>query len=81
MHHSTRHASAACGIVAALAVTLASCATDGTSVIEPRQLTLAQARGNTDMPVSTYVADADVDVATSLQIRVMGSGSTGTPTR
>jgi hypothetical protein len=34
MYHSTRHASAACGIVAALAVTLAGCATDSTSVIE-----------------------------------------------
>jgi len=74
MHHSTRHASAACGIVAALAVTLAGCATDSTSVIEPRQLILAQARGNTDTPVSTYVADSDVDVATSLQIRSDGLG-------
>jgi len=74
MHHSTRHASAACGIVATLAVTLAGCATDSPSVIAPSQLGVAESRGNTDTPVSTYVADADTIVAPTMQIRSDGLG-------
>ena len=74
MHHSTRHASTACAIAAAVGLALIGCATDSPAVIEPRQLTVAESRGNTDTQVSTSVADTDPDVAPSLQIRSDGLG-------
>lgn len=75
MYRSALHASAARAIAAALGLTLGGCATDSPAVIEPRHVTVAEARGNTDTPVSTFVADADVDVATALQIRSDGLGA------
>lgn len=75
MYRSALHASAACTIAAAVALTLGGCATDNPAVSEPRHVTIAEARGNTDTPVSTYVADSDVGVAPALQIRSDGLGA------
>ena len=74
MHKSTHHTSAGYAFAAAVALTLGGCATDSPAVIEPRQLAIAETRGNTDTPVSTYVADSDNAVATSMQIRSDGFG-------
>src|SRR6185436_3549867 len=69
MYRSALHASAAYAIAAAVGLSLGGCGTDSPAVIEPRPVTIAEARGNTDTQVSTYVADADPDIASSLQVR------------
>jgi len=74
MYRSALHASAACAIAAAVGLALGGCATDSPAVIEPRPVTIAEARGNTDTQVGTYVADADPDIAPSLQVRSDGLG-------
>ena len=74
MRVSTCHGLAACGFVAVLTITLPACATDRPSVVEPRQIGIAEARGSADTQVSTYVADADTSVSATLQIRSDGIG-------
>jgi hypothetical protein len=74
MRYPTRLALAACSIAAAAIATMTACATDLPSAVEPKQLGIAEARGNTDTPVSTYVADSDTGVAPSLQVRSDGLG-------
>lgn len=73
MRVSTRHGPAACGFVMALTTTLVACATDRPSVVEPRQLVIAEARGSGDTQVSTYVADAEAN-GSAFQIRSDGRG-------